>query len=266
MRIVGLIIFIVVIASCEKIIDVNIPDSDPQIVIEGKISTDTNVYSVLVSKTVPYNSTSNSYVDNAVVSLTDDLGNTQVLNSVGNGEYQTALFSGQVGRTYTLTVQNEGVVYSNYSSIQSPVQMDSIHTVFIPANTFPGVEEGIYPQIYYTDLVGLGDRYRMIFSRNDTVFNSADDYFLFNDVYDDGLQEVVSLFGKRFKLKPGDKVKVELWKLDEHVYDYYQTLENIISQGFAPTGVPDNPNSTWTNGALGVFNAYSYSVDSLIVQ
>lgn len=244
----------------------DIADSEPQIVIEGKISTDTTVYSVFVSQTVPYNAASNTYIDNASVSISDDQGNVQTLTSVGNGEYQTALMAGMVGQTYTISVQHEGQVYENYSEIRNPVQLDSLSPIFIPENSIPGVDEGIYLQVYYTDPAGLGDRYRIIFTKNDTVFNTADDYFLSNDAFDDGLQDVASFFGDRFRLKPGDKVKIELWTLDEHVYDYYQTLENIISQGFAPTGVPDNPNSTWTNGALGVFNAYSYDVDSLVIQ
>lgn len=244
----------------------DIADSEPQIVIEGKISTDTTEYSVFVSQTVPYNAASNTYIDNASVSISDDQGNVQTLTSVGNGEYQTPLMAGMVGQTYTISVQYEGQVYENYSEIRNPVQLDSLSPIFIPENSIPGVDEGIYLQVYYTDPAGLGDRYRIIFTKNDTVFNTADDYFLSNDAFDDGLQDVASFFGDRFRLKPGDKVKIELWTLDEHVYDYYQTLENIISQGFAPTGVPDNPNSTWTNGALGVFNAYSYDVDSLVIQ
>ncbi|MEZ4938254.1 MAG: DUF4249 domain-containing protein [Crocinitomicaceae bacterium] len=266
MKLFSLIILILIFASCEKIIDVDIPDSEPQIVIEGKINTDTTLYSVFIRKTVAYNSTADSYVSGAVVTLSDYIGNSQILNYVGNGEYQTTLMYGEIGRTYTLNVLNEGVEYQNYSSIKSPVQLDSVRVLYIPPNTYPGVDEGLYPQVYYTDPAGLGDRFRIILIKNDTVFNSADDYFLTDDVYDDGLQDIVSFFGERFKLKPGDKLKVEFWTLNEHVFDYFETLENIISQGFAPTGVPDNPNSTWTNGALGVFNAYSYDSDSLVVQ
>ncbi len=265
MRLLYIVFTVLVFTSCEKIIDVDIADSDPQIVIEGIMNTDTNIYSVYVKTTVPYNSTDNSYINNAQVELSDNQGNSQMLTFVGDGEYQTTNMNGVVGVNYTVTVNHEGVVYQNGSTIRNPVPLDSIRTVFIPENTVPGVDEGTYLQVFYTDPAGLGDRYRIIFSRNDTVFSTVDDYFLSNDVFDDGLQDIVSFFGDRFKLNSGDKVKIEFWTLDEHVYDYYQTLENIISEGFAPTGVPDNPNSTWTNGALGFFNAYSYDVDSLIV-
>ena len=64
MRIFSLIIVLLIFASCEKFIDVNIKDSEPQIVIEGVMNTDTSVYTVKVKMTVPYNSTSNSYNNN----------------------------------------------------------------------------------------------------------------------------------------------------------------------------------------------------------
>ena len=206
MRLIAILAMVLMFASCEKIINVDIPDSDPQIVIEGIMNTDTNIYSVFVSTTVPYNSVSNSYVSNALVTLSDNQGNSQVLSYVGDGEYQTTSINGLVGRQYILTVEHEGVVYQNNSTIKTPVPLDSIETVFVPENTIPGVSEGIYLQVYYTDPAGLGDRYRIIFTRNDTIFNTADDYFLSNDVFDDGLQDIVSFFGDRFKLNSGDKI------------------------------------------------------------
>lgn len=266
MRLFGFIALVLFFASCEKFIDVDIKDSEPQIVIEGTMNTDSSNYTVKISMTVPYNSTGNTYVNNATVILSDDLGFSENLTFVGDGKYQTTNIAGIVGRTYTLTVLHEGVTYVNYSQIKNPVPIDSINTIFIPANSLPGVEEGTYLRVYFTDPVGLGDRYRMILTKNDTVYNSVDDYFLFTDVFDDGLQDVTLFAGDRFILESGDQIKVELWTLDEHVHDYFNTLENIISEGFAPTGVPDNPNSYWTNGALGFFNAYSYDIDSLQVQ
>ena len=257
---------IIVFASCEKIIDVKINDSDPQIVIEGAMNTDTSVYSIFVKTTVPYNSSENSFVNNATVVLTDDFGLSENLTFVGNGEYQTSNLSGLVGHTYTVSVTHEGVNYSNLSKIKAPVSLDSITTTFIPANTVPGVDEGTYLRVYYTDPVGLGDRYRMVITINDVVYNTADDYYLYDDQFADGLQDISAFYGDRFMLNPGDRVKVEFWTLDEHVHEYYETLQSIISNGFQPSGVPDNPNSTWTNGALGFFNAYSYDVDSLVVQ
>jgi hypothetical protein len=263
MRLFGIFILVILLASCEKIIDVKINDSEPQIVIEGVMNTDTSIYSVFIKTTVPYNSTSNSFIDNATVTLSDDFGFSEVLSFVGNGEYQTSNIAGVVGRTYTVSVDHEGVNYQNYSKINSPVAIDSINLYFVPENTIPGVDEGNYLRIYFTDPVGIGNKQRLIFIKNDTVYNGPDDYHLYNDNFDDGLQEVSVYFD--YKLNSGDKVKVELWTIDDHVHEYYTTLENIISQGFAPSGVPDNPNSIWTNGALGFYNAYSFDSDSLIV-
>lgn len=263
MRIIGVFIIALSIASCEKIIDVKINDSEPQLVIDGIINTDTTNYKVRVSKTVAYNSSSDVFVDNAVVSISDDLGNTELLSYVGEGLYESAITNADTGRLYTVNVNYEGINYENYSRLKKSVPLDSINLYYAQENQFPGIDEGYYLRVYFTDPVGYGDRYRLVFIKNDTIYNGPDDYHLFDDNFDDGLQDIAIFFD--YKLLPGEKVKVEFWTLDEHVHEYYRTLQNIISEGFAPTGVPDNPNSTWTNGALGVFNAYSYDSDSLMV-
>lgn len=254
-----------VFASCEKIIDVNINDSEPQIVIEGKINTDTTNYIIEVKMTVPYNATENSLVNDALVTLSDDLGATQTLTFIGNGQYETTSMFGVVGREYILKVEQNGQIYEHPCLLKTPTPLDSVGSIYFAENEVPGVDEGIYLAVSFTDPVGLGDRYRLVVTKNDTVFNGPNDYYLFWDKFDDGLQDIVIYFDEDYRMQSGDRVTVELWTLDERVFDFYNTLDDILAQGFQPSGVPDNPNSSWSNGALGYFNAYSYDVDSIVI-
>ena len=66
---------------------------------------------------------------------------------------------------------------------------------------------------------------------------------------------------------PGDTVWVDLLSIDKASYDYFNTLNNILTSDRSPTSLaPANPNTNLTNGALGYFAAYSVDSRMIILQ
>jgi hypothetical protein len=56
--------------------------------------------------------------------------------------------------------------------------------------------------------------------------------------------------------------------MDRAVYGYFETLSSVIAddQGDGPQVAPANPNSNWSNGALGYFGAFSDRSKSIIIE
>jgi hypothetical protein len=68
-------------------------------------------------------------------------------------------------------------------------------------------------------------------------------------------------------IEPGDTVYVELQHITKDMFNYYNTLNNIVGSG-GPMGssTPYNPISNIKGDALGYFGAYSSSFAFLILQ
>jgi hypothetical protein len=55
---------------------------------------------------------------------------------------------------------------------------------------------------------------------------------------------------------------VQLLSIDKPTYDYYRTLDNILTSDRSPTSLsPANPTTNISNGSLGYFTAYA--IDSM---
>ena len=91
--------------------------------------------------------------------------------------------------------------------------------------------------------------------------------FLYDGKYTEGEVIDFNRFHHRFELN--DTVRVEMYTIDETVYNYFATLNSILKtgglDGIVSTGTPDNPNTNITNGAMGYFAAYSVQADSIII-
>jgi hypothetical protein len=62
----------------------------------------------------------------------------------------------------------------------------------------------------------------------------------------------------------GDTISYEFRTVDKVVYNY--TSEAASISGGSNSAAPGNPTTNWDNGALGYFNAYDVSRDTVIIQ
>lgn len=239
--------------SCEKVIDINYKDNQSKIIIEGNISNQTGFYFVKITKSIPLPSTT-SYptVDNAIVTINDDAGNTETLTAQGNGLYKTTTLNGVVGRTYTLTVKADNQVYTAQSTMPQKVVFDSIK---IDKTTFVGeTEYNIIP--IYTDPVTKGNNYRFVMFLNSKLVNQ---HYIQTDEVRNGL---VNSFRLDYndndnKLKQGDNITITMQCIDKNVTAYYTTLALMADSGPGGGTSPNNPPTNISNGALGIFSAHT---------
>lgn len=243
------------LASCQKVIDVDLNSKDPQIVIECNITDQPGPYVVSVTKTVNF-SESNSFpgVSGATVTISDDLGNSETLAEYGPGLYQTSTLQGIPGRTYTLTVVSEGNTYTAQSTMPASITLDSL---LLEPNLSFGSPYYIIP--LFQDPAGQGNRYRAVEWINRERNNGI---FLYDDLYSDGLVNGQPILDFTTEIASGDSIDVELQCIDQPVFKYFYSLEQTVS---GQTGAPANPESNFSNHALGYFSAHTVSRKSVVI-
>jgi hypothetical protein len=261
-------LFILVFASCEKIIQVDLNSSDPQIIVEAVMSdTISEKAEVRLSRSVNFSET-NTFpaVANAAVTITDLTDNKiDTLKESVAGLYKSNKLPGQEGHSYLLTVKTDGKTLTSTAAIPRKVKLDSIEVRGQPF--FGSINYQIIPK--YIDPKGIGDNYRFVMYVNG---KRQDDIFVFTDELSDGNVNGRPLNRGRSSdstenIKIGDRIDLEMHGIDKGVYEYFNTLR--ARGGGGPGGgsaTPANPITNIKGGALGYFAAYTKQRKSAVVR
>ncbi|WP_170178355.1 DUF4249 domain-containing protein [Flammeovirga pectinis] len=255
-------LFLLIGTSCEKVIDIDLKDASPELVIEAVIYKGENDFTVKVSRTAPYfDNTPTEKIDNAKVSLKFE-GETLDIPNVGRGEYITFL-NAKVNTAFLLEVEVDGKSYSATTDLIEKVAIDSVYYEYQEA--FGPREAGYTVFVQFTDPAAT-NFYRLTHSLNGVYQNGNNDLQVMEDSKINGNKTHFPIRGKIFEV--GDKIDVQFIHFDEASYDYFNSLADIINTGGGPNGgsaAPGNPLSNWSNNALGYFSAYSYDTASIII-
>jgi hypothetical protein len=187
--------------------------------------------------------------------------------------YQGTSLKGEVGRTYTLTVEAKGEIYTAATTIPLPVKFDKLWFELASGKDSLGY---IYGQI--SDNAEEANYYRVFTQRlnKDTrfipVYLSAigDQYFngkqftlsilrgpeSFTDVEDD-------LYFKR-----GDSARIKLCSMDKAHFDFWRTLEREVYMVGNPFSSSGNEIISNIHGgkALGVWGGYGVTYHAVNVK
>ncbi|TNE53534.1 MAG: DUF4249 domain-containing protein [Bacteroidetes bacterium] len=243
------------ITSCEKVIDLDLNEENPKIVIEGAINKDSLVNTIMVRWTLNFDeNTSYPAVSNAQVSIEDDQGNSEALTMTAPGIYQTSNFPGVENRTYTLKVTVDGKTYQASSRMPQQVPLDTI----IMENFAFGPDPVYFPIAVRTDPAGINNYYRFdLFKNGDNVPG----IYLQDDQFADGVQVLEPVFGGEYE--SGDTLGLNLLCIDGAVHKYFFTLE--ANTGGTGGATPANPESNFGLDALGYFSAQTIQHKTIIV-
>ncbi len=238
--------------SCEEVIDLDLSDVENQIVIEGTVSSDNTASVVKLSFTTSaFKKSQTKSTKGAVVTLTDDAGNSEVLRETTTGVFVPARIAGVPNRTYTLRVEFEGREYSGTSTMPAPMGLDSIRCInlyYVPQMLSPVVLE-----YYLTNKPGV-EEYCLIktYQPGDRAFS----WTIYSDKYSDGKQVVVD--GPVFA-STTPTIIVDLISIDRATYEFLFALREVTD---SDADLPEilntneyNPKSNLTNNALGYFSA-----------
>jgi Domain of unknown function (DUF4249) len=251
---------VVGLASCEKVINVDLKNAEPKLVIEGTVDDAGNPATVILSKSAVFSANGNyPKVSGAVVTIKDNAGNSYNLPETSAGKYTNASVLGVVGRTYTLEVKLNGVTYKASSTIPRKMSLD---TIVVSTGIATGTSSSAADKVagvVYEDLPGFGDNSQIIVTINGTRDRNL---YVSDDIFTDGGSSPFYTFNPNLKIKTGDTYSAELRFIDKNVYRYFYGVQDLLSGNT----VPANPTTNLTGGdALGYFSAHTSEKKTIIV-
>ena len=247
--------------SCNKVIELDLRDTEIKYVIEGVITNEPGGCKVKLTESRNFNEDNQfKRVSGAIVKLKDN-GAESMLTEVQPGIYEANAITGTPGHVYELLVSIDNKSFTATCTMPQPVAMDTLYVSRGPFGQFK------FATIGYTDPAGINNGYRFV-----QYVNGVKEPTIFwdNDEFTDGQLVIMQLDASADEkddprnIKTGDQVTVEMQTLDEPVYRYWNTLRSGGGDGDGNTAAPANPITNIKGGALGYFSAHTVNRRSVI--
>ena len=230
-----LILSCLLFLSCEDVIDVDVPTTEPQLVVDAYIRTGLSENGrafveeneIKLTLSAPFFDGQVPLVTDALVTITDETGNIFVYEDINNdGIYMPDLPFNAVdlGETYTLTIEYDGEVYTATAQLMPSVPIDNI-------------EQG-------DGTLFDGDEIEIILSFTDD--GARDDYYLFDFDFGEFLTSEDRFYqGNEFSfsyfyedMPVGQEVTISILGIDEQFYNYMNILLDQSDDTDGPFATP----------------------------
>ncbi|MPL99661.1 hypothetical protein SDC9_45881 [bioreactor metagenome] len=288
-----LIIGLALLTSCEKEVNIDLPQPDSKLVVEGWI--ENGEYPVvIVSRNSSYFAPIDSsylmdslFITDALVIVSDGIQNDTLQLQFDFGALQNSAWPiiyykgskilGTEHGSYSLHIEAEGEVITGHTTIPGFVGFDS---VWWEAENGTGDSLG-YIHAYVSDNASEKNYYRIFSRRLGRDYNFIPVMeSVYDDVFFNGLTFEYEIMRGEMSYENeemmyedpefgyytlGDTVIVKLSSIDREHYEFWRTLEEDVMAGGNPF---TNPVTIRHNveGAIGVFGGYGSVCDTLIIQ
>ncbi len=273
---------VIFISSCERDIDIKLPDYQEKLVVEASIETGKTA-TVLLSVTAPFfggtdfSDPTKYFVKGAFVTVSDGNQTDTLVEAIPGTGYLyvgTKVF-GQVGGNYLLSITFNDKSYTGLTSILNPIALDSAY--------FKGEKDSLgYCWGHLTEPAGQGNNYRWFAKRITkdqffaAPFNSAfDDKFIdgksFEFSYErppqPNLQQANQEDPEAGFYKIGDTIIVKFCTIGNNEYLFWRSYYANKASNGNPFSAPANLQNTISgDNVIGSFCGYSPSFDTVIVK
>ncbi len=265
------------LSSCTDKIELDLPEGERYLVVEGWITNQDRPHQVKLTYTSAYFSDAPAPVaSGAEVIIADDLGNENLLEETQPGIY-TLPVGGEIGRTYNLRIAlADGTLYeSTPEKLLQPVPIDTAYWAL--SDDEPNEEDGEEPDDIYEVLIdtneppGLGDYYQWRTFLNGVEFREPFDIFTISDEFVDG--NPILGFNIASKLfSANDTVTIVQERISRPAYEFLaavQTLTAFVGSPFDSPPAPIDGNvrnlSNPKRNALGFFGVSATDEATTIV-
>lgn len=262
--------------SCEKVIDLELKDSRPQIVVEGKLNNQKGHNYIILSRSGNfYDSNDFEKISNAIVSINDQEGRSYSLDEIEPGVYTDSTLTGQENNTYNLNIRVENQTITAHSTMPVLVPIDSLSVEIKdvgpgggPNGGGPnGGEEPTYRlYCHFTDPAEVKNYYMLKASYSYSSPNGEETYtesFITNDDLFNG--KSAKLGFRNFSVFKGDTLQVQLFSIDRANYEYYRLLE-VNDMGAMSTSIGNPTSNVEGTDVIGVFGANAVDAKTIIVN
>lgn len=221
-----ILFFFGLLTSCEDVVDVDLNNSEPRLVIDASINLmeDGTANSIVkLTTTAPFFDNQIPVVENATVTITDDNGIVYPFSYTQNGIYEGSLIP-EMNINYMLEV-----IFNNesFTATQQLYTVPSLEYVE-QRNDGGFTGEDIELKAFFTDPPGLGNHY---------FFEGLSDRGLVLDTFFDEFFDGNAIFGFYLveDLEPGDEVIFNLYGVDEQFYNFmFVLLQQSTDQSDGP--------------------------------
>lgn len=248
--------------SCQKVIDIHPATGEVKVIIQGYLYND-SIAHVVVTKSTDYLSTTTPpSISNAVVTLSDDNGNSEILTWNASRQRFESVMKGVIDDTYTLTVDLEGKSYSATSTLLYLDPVDSITVVKEEESSFR--QEGYYMKLYGTIPTNIDKYYLFKGYSNDSSLNGPNDINYADNLLVSGRLDGIDM---GYKCDSLETAKLEIYSLTLPAEKFYAAAQLQLNNdgGFFSTP-PANVPSMFNNGAIGLFQCSAVQVLTTFVQ
>jgi len=283
------ILLISLLSSCEEVIEVELPNPEGKLVIEGEINSGLPAI-VNLSHNMAYfdpidsASLSNIYItdSNAVIVVSDDTDkDTLSLMPITKFPYIAYVGNrviGQIGKTYKLSVEYEGKSYYASTTIPETAAFSSIwfepklmedSLGFISFSLYDEASTNNYYAVsslvlgeqwwYYQPIFGLPVFDDILFNGDSTIVTLPRSYAgnSFTSIYPDTEEGWDSLY----YFRKGESISIRLSTIDQEFYLWWNSL---FRSSFTGSNPYSNPSSIISNiegdPALGVWGGYANTI------
>lgn len=215
--------------SCTDVIEVDVPEAPPRLVIEASMDWEKgssgNEQLIKLSTSTPFfDNLAETPVRGAVVSVTNDADNTEVLFiDENNGNYSTNEFVPIMGQSYTLNILHDNEMYRATETMTPVTEITSVFQS--RENGFDN--DALEVNIEFNDPKDIENFYLSKFQRRGDLLQTL---IGVKDEFTDGNK--ISIFYEKLQnddtgeteFVPGDIVDINLLGLSEQYYNYIQLL------------------------------------------
>tara|TARA_R110002073_G_scaffold216229_2_gene376446 strand:+ start:9465 stop:10313 length:849 start_codon:yes stop_codon:yes gene_type:complete len=234
------IITIITLFSCTDVIDVEVPEADPRLVVEASLDwekgTQGNSQTIKLSTSTPYfdQETNASVVGASVIITNDNDGTTVVFIDENNGNYTTNSFVPELNQSYTLEIIYNGDIYVAHETLMPVVDIADVYQTIDK-----GLSEVLEFNVDFSDLANEENFYLFKIQEEadllPTLFDIKDEFVNGN---------LINVFHERIEdedinqveYQAGDKVAIELYGISEEYYEYISLLIQQYESADNPFG------------------------------
>lgn len=239
------------LSGCEDVIQVNVINKSPKIVVDAFVNNQIDTQTVRLTRSIGYfDSTGKEpIITHAQVAIVDQSASVPklfVFKYAYNGKYQfvpnqTTGDTFTVGHDYALLVVVDKDTLVSFSRLNPTTVIDSLHLVDVVGNGPPINTTGKYVELYANDRVGQGDFYWIKTFRNDTFSNSINQLNISADMGNtsNGQDGKLFIYPVRYNqvndflrsYKTGETVRLEIHSINAVVFAWFNLVINENRNG-----------------------------------
>ncbi|NJX16405.1 DUF4249 domain-containing protein [Tamlana crocina] len=205
--------------SCEDVIDVELENSAPRLVIDASLNwikgTSGNAQSIQLSLTAPYFSNEIMPATGALVSVSDNNRTYRFVEDGDTGFYKTERFQPELNGIYKLNIEYNNEIYTATTVLKPVVPIDYVEQK--NDGGFSGDEIEI--KAFYHDPIETEDYYlfEFVFFKNNKISLEV-----YDDEFTNG-NEIFAFFSDD-SLNSGDKITIRNYGITQRTFQYFSLL------------------------------------------